>query len=315
MMNYLVTGGAGFIGSVISKKLITNGHSVTIIDNLSTGYLSNVHKGSIFIEGDVSDLDTIKKLKNKSFDAILHIAGQSSGEISFEDPTYDLNCNTSSTLRLLNYAVDTECKRFIYASTMSVYGEQEGKEQFNEEDIPNPKSFYAVGKLASENYMKIYKEEYNIDFTSLRYFNVYGAGQNLENLKQGMVSIYLKQFIDDKFDYVEIKGSTERFRDFSYVDDIADVTIESIVNKNFYNNIFNVGSGIKTTVFTMLEMMKIYLNSNKDIMITSGTLGDQFGIYANNDKLMKVYNKNFIKFEDGLKLMIEDIINNKKNEI
>jgi len=310
-MNYLVTGGAGFIGSVISKKLIKDGHSVTIIDNLSTGYLSNLPENSHFIEGDISDLDTIYNLKNKYFDAILHIAGQSSGEISFEDPVYDLNCNTSSTLRLLNYAVVTGCKRFIYASTMSVYGEQKGKEQFSEDDTTNPKSFYAVGKLASEDYMKIYKQQYGIDYTSLRYFNVYGAGQNLENLKQGMVSIYLKQFMDDKFEKVEVKGSLDRFRDISYIDDIADVTIKSIDNKDFYNDIFNVGSGIKTTVGEMLNLMKQLLDSKKEIIITEGTPGDQFGIYANNNKLMRVYDKDFIKFEDGLKNMIDWIKNAK----
>ncbi len=310
-MKYLVTGGAGFVGSVISNKLISQGHLVTIIDNLSTGYIANVPKKALFIEGDTSCQATIDKLNNVKFDAILHIAGQSSGEISFEDPIYDLNCNTSSTLLLLNYAVSTGCTRFIYASTMSVYGEQKGKECFSELDETNPKSFYAVGKLASEKYMKIYKEQYNIDFTSLRYFNIYGAGQNLENLKQGMVSIYLKQFIDNKFDVVEIKGSTNRFRDLSYVDDIADVTIESINNKSFYNEIINVGSGIKTTIETMLKLMKKYLNSDKEIKITQGTPGDQHGIYANNDKLMKIYNKEFIKFEDGLKMMINWIQNGK----
>ena len=311
-MKYLVTGGAGFIASVISKKLIEANNEVTIIDNLSTGYLSNIPSKAIFIEGDVSNLKTIDKLDDIKFDAILHIAGQSSGEVSFEDPIYDLNSNTTSTLRLLNYAVKTNCKRFIYASTMSVYGEQNGKEQFNEDDNTNPKSFYAVGKLASENYMKIYKHQYNIDFTSLRYFNVYGAGQNLENLKQGMVSIYLKQFMDDKFDYVEVKGSTDRFRDLSYVNDIADVTIESINNRNFYNEIINVGSGIKTTIKTMLELMKKNLNSDKEIKVTKGTPGDQHGIFANNNKLMKIYDRDFIKFEKGLDMMIDWIKNNKK---
>ena len=303
-MKYLVTGGAGFIGSVISKKLISLGHSITIIDNLSTGYVSNLPSKAIFIKGDASDINIINKLNNEYFDAILHIAGQSSGEISFEDPVYDLNCNTASTLQLLNFAVKIKCKRFIYASTMSVYGEQENKEQFSEEDLTNPKSFYAVGKLASEKYMKIYKEQYDIDFTSLRYFNVYGAGQNLENLKQGMVSIYLKQFMDDKYDVVEVKGSTDRFRDLSYVDDIADATVESIDNKSFYNDIINIGSGRKTTINTMLELMKEYLKSDKEIKITTGTIGDQFGIYANNNKLKKIYNKEFLKFEDGLKMMI-----------
>lgn len=313
-MNYLVTGGAGFVGSVISKKLIYQGHSVTIIDNLSTGYISNLPIEAVFIEGDVSDIEIIDRLKDTKFDAILHIAGQSSGEISFEDPVYDLSCNTTSTLRLLNYAVATGCKRFIYASTMSVYGEQSGKEQFSEIDDANPKSFYAVGKLASENYMKIYKQQYDIDFTSLRYFNIYGAGQNLENLKQGMISIYLKQFIDDKFDVIEIKGSVDRFRDLSYIDDIVSVTIESINNKSFYNDIFNVGSGKKTTIKIMLELMKKKLNSNKEIRITQGTLGDQFGVYANNSKLMKIYKKKFIEFEDGLERMI-DWINNDNGSI
>ncbi len=314
-MNYLVTGGAGFIGSVIAKKLLEQKHRITIIDNLSTGYMSNIPKDAIFIEGDISKLETVKKLNNMNFDAILHIAGQSSGEISFEDPIYDLDCNTSSTLRLLNYAREIGCKRFIYASTMSVYGEQKDKEQFSEQDKTIPKSFYAVGKLASEKYLKIYKEQYNIDFTILRYFNVYGAGQNLENLKQGMVSIYLKQFMDDNFDKVEVKGSTKRFRDVSYVTDVAEVTVESIHNQDFYNDIFNIGSGVKTTINTMLESMKEYLNSSKDIVITEGTPGDQFGIYANNKKLKTIYKKDFIQFNDGLRMMIEWIKNNRNKRI
>ncbi len=308
-MKYLVTGGAGFIGSVISKKLIAQGHCVIIIDNLSTGYLSNIPVGAKFIEGDASDILTINKLKDLKFDAILHIAGQSSGEISFENPVYDINCNTLSTLRLLTYAVSSGCKRFIYASTMSVYGEQDGKEQFSEVDKTNPKSFYAVGKLASENYMKIYNEQYDIDFTSLRYFNVYGAGQNLENLKQGMVSIYLKQFIDDKYDVVEVKGSTSRFRDLSDVDDIAEVTINSIVNKRFYNQIINIGSGKKTTIDTMLKLMKKHLGSDKKIVVTEGTPGDQFGTYANNEKLKDMFPKEFLTFDDGLKKMINWVKN------
>lgn len=311
-MNYLVTGAAGFIGSVIAKKLIKQGHSLTIIDNLSTGYVLNIPKEAQFIQGDVAKEVTIQKLNNVKFDAILHIAGQSSGEISFEDPVYDLNCNTTSTLRLLDYAKQTGCNRFIYASTMSVYGEQKGKEQFSEMDTTNPKSFYAVGKLASEQYMKIYKQQYGIDYTSLRYFNVYGAGQNLENLKQGIVSIYLKQFMDDKFDKVEVKGSLDRFRDVSYVDDIVDVTIESIQNQDFYNDIFNIGSGVKTTVGQMIELMKKLLNSKKEVIISDGTPGDQFGIYADNSKLKNVYKKDFIDFENGLKMMIDWIKKIKK---
>ena len=310
-MKYLVTGGAGFVGSAVAKKLLADNHQVVIIDNLSTGYIENVPAEVIFIEGDISQKETIDKLNNMKFDAILHIAGQSSGEISFEDPVYDLNCNTTSILRLLDYAKNTGCKRFIYASTMSVYGEQKGKVKFSEKDETDPKSFYAVGKLASEKYMQIYKNQYGIDFTSLRYFNIYGPGQNLENLKQGMVSIYLKQFIDDKFKNVEVKGSLDRFRDLVYIDDIVDITIESIDNKNFYNNIFNIGTGRKVKVSEILDLIKKYLNSNKEIIIADNTPGDQFGIYADNTKLKSVYKKEFISFEEGLKEMIEWIVENK----
>ncbi len=129
---------------------------MVIIDNLSTGYLKNVNPNAIFIKGDCSDINIISKLDRFEFDAILHIAGQSSGEISFEDPIYDINSNTVSTLLLIQYAVKTKCRRFIYASTMSVYGQQGEKICFSEEDQTNPLSFYAVGKLASENYLKIY---------------------------------------------------------------------------------------------------------------------------------------------------------------
>jgi UDP-glucose 4-epimerase len=113
MSRYLVTGGAGFIGSAIAKKLLEQNHQVYIIDNLKTGYLEKVPNDAIFINGDFSKDEVIAKLNDTKFDAIFHIGGQSSGEISFEDPEYDLNTNALSTLKLLQYCVKTECKKFI----------------------------------------------------------------------------------------------------------------------------------------------------------------------------------------------------------
>jgi UDP-glucose 4-epimerase len=308
-MNYLVTGGAGFIGSAIARKLLELGHNVYIIDNLITGYIENIPLEAKFINGDFSQDKVINQLNNISFDGIYHIGGQSSGEISFENPEYDLNTNTLSTLKLLEYCVRTGCKKFIYASTMSIYGEEKGKEQFLEFDEAKPKSFYAVGKLASEKYMEIFSKQFNIDFVSLRYFNVYGPGQNLDNLKQGMVSIYLKQFLDDNFDKVIVKGDTARFRDLIYIDDIVDITIESMNNYKYNNQIINVGTSKKTTVLKILELIKKYTKSTKEIQIINGTPGDQFGIYANNDKLVSLYKKELVPFEIGLKKMIDWIKN------
>ena len=304
-MNYLVTGGAGFVGSKISDNLIQNGHSVVIIDNLKTGYLTNVNKNAVFIEGDCSDINIIAKLNNYKFDAILHIAGQSSGEISFEDPVYDINSNTISTLLLLQYAVKTNCKRFIYASTMSVYGQQQNQICFSENDQTNPLSFYAVGKLASEQYLKIYASCYGINFTALRYFNIYGPGQNLDNLKQGMISIYLKQLIDPSFKSIVVKGSLERFRDFIFIDDVVQITTSFIHQENTFNQIINVGTGKKTTVGELLLMLKANIKTEKVVEFYAGTPGDQFGIYANEEKLKTLYLKPLTSIASGIKLFCD----------
>tara|TARA_Y100000389_G_scaffold205079_1_gene262798 strand:- start:12639 stop:13577 length:939 start_codon:yes stop_codon:yes gene_type:complete len=303
-MNYLVTGGAGFVGSFVSKKLLNLGHKVTIIDNLSTGDRSNVDPKAHFVEGDASKRQTIKKLNKKKFHAILHLSGQSSGEISFENPIKDLNSNTTSTLLLLDYALQTDCKKFIYASSMSVYGEQKGKEQYSETDKTNPKSFYAVGKLASENYLKIYQEQFGIDYTILRYFNIYGPGQNLNNLKQGIVSIYLEQFLNDSFKEVLVKGSKTRFRDLCYIEDVVDITIQSIKDQRCNNEIINVGTGKKTKIQEIILSIQKKLSSNKIVIFKGSTRGDQHGIYANVDKIKSLGKLNFIDFDLGLKRMI-----------
>lgn len=296
-MKYLVTGGAGFIGASIANRLIEEKHEVWIIDNLKTGYKENIPNGSKFIEGDFSCDETLLKLNNQKFDGIFHIGGQSSGEISFEDPQYDLNTNTLSTIKLLKYALQNDCRKMVYASTMSVYGEHEGKEQFSEGDEPKPKSFYAVGKLASEKYLDIYSKLFGINYVALRYFNVYGPGQNLENLKQGMVSIYLKQFIDSGFDRVVVKGSLDRFRDLIYIDDVRDVTIEAMLNQKFNNQVLNVGTGKKTKVREIISLLNDYIDNSKPIEVVAGTTGDQFGVYANNEKLKALYCKPFVEFQ------------------
>jgi len=203
---YLVTGAAGFIGSALSKRLLQLGHAVVTVDNLSTGTEEAIPGGVHFIKGDCQSPDVISQLMEFRFEAIFHIAGQSSGEISFENPVYDLQTNTQSTLQLLQYCRVTGCTKFIYASSMSVYGDQKDlpvKESAN----CQPKSFYAVGKLASENYLRIYST-FGIRTTALRFFNVYGPGQNLTNMKQGMVSIFLSMALKDS--KITVKGDASK---------------------------------------------------------------------------------------------------------
>ena len=198
MKNILITGVAGFIGSKIAECLIHQGFSITGIDNLKTGCIENIPEGVNFINGDCANQEIFQKktFQGVNFHTIIHFAGQSSGEISFDDPIQDLSDNCVSTLNLLQLARKISCKRFIYASSMSVYGEAQ-VEPVDENHATKPLSMYAVGKLASENYLKIY-EQYGISSVSLRLFNTYGPGQNMSNFRQGMVSIYLAQALEKK---------------------------------------------------------------------------------------------------------------------
>ncbi len=271
-----MTGAAGFVGSAIAQRLVNEGHEVWTIDNLSTGFKANIPKGVVFIEGDCQEIDSIRQLNGTKFNAILHFAGQSSGEISFDNPVYDLRTNTESTLRLISYGLENGCDCFIYASSMSVYGEVEDK-AISEDHATKTLSFYGVGKLASENYLRIY-ESMGLKPTSLRFFNVYGPGQNLRNLRQGMVSIFLAQLL--KNDKVVVKGSLDRFRDFIFIDDCVNIVMGIIEDKHSYGGIYNVGTGVRTTVKMLLDKMMEISGVCKDIVIEKGTPGDQKGIYA-----------------------------------
>lgn len=301
MSTYLVTGAAGFIGSAIADKLLKKGHSVVTIDNFSTGKRSNIPDECILIENNCQNPEILSDLSQFHFDAILHIAGQSSGEISFENPIYDLQTNTQSTLLLLDYARKIGCNKFIYASSMSVYGDQLNP-FVNELVLPSPKSFYAVGKLASEQYMKIYAN-YGIQSTALRFFNIYGAGQNLENLKQGMISIYLAQAMDNH--HIVIKGTGDRFRDFVYIDDAVSAVLLALERSGNNFEIYNVSSCTKTTVSDVVTMIKKLLPYSISVKYTHGTPGDQHGVYGDNSKIKNDLGwEPSVNFEEGMRMMV-----------
>lgn len=280
MGRYLLTGGAGFIGGAVADSLVGQGHEVVVVDNLSTGFRSAVPEEARLIVGDCQSQETLEQVPSVRYDAIYHIAGQSSGEISFDDPVYDLQTNAQSTLLLLELAVELECPRFLYASTMSVYGNQ-GDDPVGEETTPSPKSFYGVGKLASEHYMRLYSQ-YGVDTCALRLFNVYGPGQNMENLRQGMVSIFLAQAIEDR--HIHVKGSRDRYRDFVFVDDVVKAfrVAESEAPEGF--SVFNVGTGTKTRVGDLVNLIVDHLPFAASVRYAGSTPGDQFGIVADVER-------------------------------
>jgi UDP-glucose 4-epimerase len=274
---YLVTGVAGFIGAAVAAALLRQGHEVTGLDNLSTGFCDNIPPGVEFFEGNCQDdMLYTKILAGRRFDAVLHIAGQSSGEVSFDDPASDLRTNTESTLRLLTFALRSGCRRFLYASSMSVYGLQPDA-PVRETAPAAPLSFYGVGKLASEHYLRLY-EQYGIGSTCLRLFNVYGPGQNMGNMRQGMVSIFMAMMLKDR--HIQVKGSPERFRDFVYIDDVVSAFLACLRRRDSIGRVLNIGGSGKVLVGELVEKLRSRSSVPVTVEYAGSTAGDQHGIYA-----------------------------------
>jgi len=306
-MNILLTGGAGFIGSNIVSHLINDPtNKITIIDNLKTGHLKHIPNHVTFIHGDCSD-ETLLKTITTLYDVIIHVAGQPSKEGSFSDVFNDLNSNAKSTLVLLELCRKIECKRFIFISTVCIYGGTSNPGQYNETSDVQFDSFYSIHKYTSEQYLELYKKHYNINYTIFRLFTCYGPGQDLKDSKKGMVSIYLSQFLNKEIDCVTIKGSLQRYRDFIYVKDVAKIVCDSIHNMRFFNEIFNLGTSKKTTIEQILRVMNDIGHFNKKIIIEDEIIGDMLGCYSDNTKLLNIYNNEFVftPLESGIKEMIE----------
>lgn len=272
--HYLVTGGAGFVGSVVSKKLIEQGADVTIIDNCSNGKESNLPEGARFIKGDLADIKIYAVLNEKYFDAVLHIAAQASNAISFRDPARDLLDNQMSTIHLLEYARRTGTKRFLFTSSMSAYGQPKTFPTTEDEPLV-PESPYAIHKAASEQYLRVYAKEFGLDWTTFRLYTTYGSSQNLDNLDQGLLSIYLAYLI--KKIPVVVKGNLDRKRDIVHVNDVADAIVSTIDRPNTFGKTYNMCSGTSLTIRKLLDALMKEVGEDPatyPVTVQAGTPGD-----------------------------------------
>jgi len=278
----VITGAAGFVGSCLSRRLLADGHSVIGIDDLSTGRLENVPEQVDLITGDVADRSVLAQLPHR-VSGLLHLAGQSSGEISFDDPIGDLHRNVVTTLRLIEWAAEHSSPKLVLASSMSVYGQQLDPLRVPESSVPRPLSCYGVGKLAAEHYLQVYREQ--VPSVALRMFNTYGPGQDLGNLRQGMVSIFVAQAVRDG--KILVKGSLDRFRDLVHIDDMVEVWFRAWRWESAIGETLNVGSGFQTTVEELTALISAAVHGCP-VETTGGTPGDQFGITASIQRLEAV---------------------------
>ena len=300
-MNILITGGAGFIGTALTKKLLSQKCTISVIDLPAKINSSELISGVDYHQADISDYDSISQFENAEFDFIFHLASQTSGLISHEDPSLDVDTNVKGTLNICRLASSMEGVKIIFTSSMAVYGDY--KDPITEEFIKFPRSNYGVSKIAAETYLKLF-EQRGVRSSVFRLFNVYGPGQDLENMKQGMLSIYLSQLIQTGSIYVT--GSFDRYRDFVYIDDIVDALLIGLLPESD-GAVFNVGTGIKTTVKDLIDL--IIKESNKEDVVVKNIgpiMGDQFGTFSNSAKIRALGWNPKVSLSQGLKSTYED---------
>src|SRR3989344_4759183 len=245
MAKTLVTGGAGFIGSHVSQRYLNQGHQVVIIDNLSTGREDNIPKGAKFYKADISDLKTLETIfKEEKLDVVNHHAAQK-----------DATINIVGGINLLELSKKQGVKKFIYAATGgALYGEaSQGPSQ---ENSPiNPISHYGVSKYCLEHYIDLCSRLYNINFTILRYANVYGPRQNPLG-EAGVIAIFIHAMLDGKNPM--IYGDGEQLRDYVYVEDIAKANLMALSSGDKMT--INLGTGKTTSVNKLFQILGEVLN-------------------------------------------------------
>jgi UDP-glucose 4-epimerase len=260
-LKYLVTGGAGFIGSNIAGTLQDQG-DVLIVDDLSTGKYRNieplVNDGARFYESSILDTEKLLAI-TKEVDYIFHQAALPSVARSIKDPIKTNNVNVSGTLNVLEAARTNHVKKVIYASSSSVYGESKTLPK-KESMTPNPISPYAVSKLTSEYYCRTYSKIFGLPTVCLRYFNVYGQKQNPQSEYSAVIPKFITRILQGK--QPTINGDGNHTRDFTYIKDVVQANIKAMKPKT--EGIFNVAYGEKTSlnelVNKIMELTSIYVN-------------------------------------------------------
>lgn len=311
----LITGCAGFIGSNLMEFFLKKGVSVRGLDNLSTGFKNNIddilsevskYNKNIdfeFINGDIRNYgDCLRSTRN--IDIVLHQAALGSVQRSLEKPLDSNSSNIDGTLNLLETSLKNNVKRFVYASSSSVYGDSVKLPK--DESMPvNPKSIYAVTKLTAEYYCRLFYSLYGLKTISLRYFNVFGKRQSPDSIYSAVIPIFLKKIINGE--NPTIYGDGKQSRDFTYIDNVvyANYLAAFSVNENIYGNYYNVACGRNISLNEIIAFLSKYFRKEIIPVYTGERMGDVKHSLASIRKIGKdLKYKPVIDFTEGLTTML-----------
>lgn len=277
MSKIVVTGGAGFIGSHIAESLAKDGHEIVIVDNLDPYYSVDIKQKNVniilssgeatFINADITNLDRMKEIIDSTVDYVYHEAAQAGVRISVDDPFKPNNINVHGTLNILKASLEADVKKFINASSSSVYGKVEYL-PFDEKHPTQPVSPYGVSKLAAEQYCRVFYEVYGLPTTSLRYFTVYGPRMRPDLA----ISIFTKKMLANE--PITVYGDGEQTRDFTYIDDVVEANKRLLNNKSTDGMIFNIGSGNRISMNDLVDNLSIITKTESKVNYTESQKGD-----------------------------------------
>jgi UDP-glucose 4-epimerase len=302
----LVAGGAGFIGSHIVEALLKTGAEVTVLDNLSAGKMSNLenckHNSNFhFIKGDIRNFEQVKTAVMNA-DAVFNDAAIVSVRLSVDNPMLVNEVNVNGALNLLKASIDSGVKRFVQASSASVYGDTETL-PIIEDTLPRPISPYAVSELAAESYARAFHKTYGLETVCLRYFNVYGPRQSYSPYT-GAITIFMNQLL--KNEQITIFGDGEQTRDFVYAEDVASANLLALTKKEAAGESFNIATGTGTSVNKLVKtLIEIVGKPSVKLLRTEPKPGEIKHSVASIEKARKILDyRPCFSIEIGLKQLV-----------
>ena len=301
MQSYLVTGGAGFIGSHIATTLVERGEQVRVLDNLSTGFVGNLQAvidDLEFIEGDVVDPKVVSAAI-KGIDCVFHQAALASVPRSIENPMETNQVCVTGTLNLLDQARQANVRRVVYAASSSVYGDTPDSPKL-EGMCPRPLSPYAAAKAAGELYCKSFFHSYGLETVGLRYFNVFGARQDPSSPYSAVIPIFLTRMLDGMSPVVH--GDGTQTRDFTHVENIVHGNLLAAEAKNAAGKTINVANGISISLLELIDQLNLLLGTEIRPQHDAPRVGDVEESVADISLARRVLDyEPVISFEQGLR--------------
>jgi nucleoside-diphosphate-sugar epimerase len=300
MSHYLVTGGAGFIGSHLTEALVRRGHAVRVLDNLSTGKRRNLEhiNGVEFIEGDLADLSACVRAV-QGIDYVLHQAAIPSVPRSVKDPISSNRANIDGSLNILVAARDAGVRRLVYAGSSSAYGDTPTLPK--REDMPTrPLSPYALQKLVAEQYCQMFTALYGLETVTIRYFNVFGPRQDPGSAYSGVISLFSTALLEGR--QPTIYGDGEQTRDFTYVANVVDGVLRACEAPNASGEVINVATGGRISLNDLLRTMNAIVGTSIEPIFAEGRTGDVRDSQADISKAQTLLGYTpTVGLEDGLR--------------